>query len=168
LVGGAIVLQALSHHGHTATAYRMLLRTEPPSWLGQVALGATTVWERLDVYDETGAIRSFDMDTADGDVMLSLNHPAYGAAMKWVYENVAGVVPAAPGYSRVLIQPRPAPGVTWAKTRLATRLGELAVDWQLEGGGLVLDLAVPFGMTATVGQINLPYGRYHLTAPIPA
>ncbi|MDR1825370.1 MAG: glycoside hydrolase family 78 protein [Bifidobacteriaceae bacterium] len=166
LVGGAIVLQALSHHGHADTAYRMLLRTEPPSWLGQVVQGATTVWERLDVYDETGAIRRFDMDTADGDVMLSLNHPAYGAAMKWVYENVAGLAPAAPGYRRVTIQPLPAPGVTWAKATLATRLGDLAIAWQLEGSRLVVDLTVPFGITAIVGETELAYGRHHLMLPV--
>lgn len=153
-VGSAVVLHALARSGHIDEAYQMLLRTASPSWLYQVAMGASTVWERWDAVDRDGVIRSFDMDTTEGDVMVSLNQPMFGAVLDWVYQYVAGLGRAAPGYSAVRLQPRPAVAVTSAKAALATRHGRLAIDWYLDDdGSLVADVDLPFGVT---GLLDLP------------
>jgi len=47
-VGTPIVSDALTEAGHIETAYDLLLERECPSWLYQVDMGATTVWERWD------------------------------------------------------------------------------------------------------------------------
>ena len=49
-VGTPLVTDALSAHGHVDTAYDLLLERECPSWLYQVDMGATTVWERWDAH----------------------------------------------------------------------------------------------------------------------
>src|SRR5690606_26450915 len=124
-LGTPLVLFALSRAGYVDQAYRMLLRREAPSWLYQVDRGATTVWERWDAILPDGSIHGGDMDIAEGGSMLSFNHYAYGAMIDWVYRNVAGLAPdpEEPGYRRVIVAPRPAEGLTWAKAAIETSLG---------------------------------------------
>jgi len=155
-VGTAIVLDALSNNGHLAEAYLMLLRREAPSWLYQVDRGATTVWERWDAIKPDGSIHSGDMaagSTEEGGSMLSFNHYAYGAMIDWVYRNVAGLVPAEPGYRVVRLAPRPAKGLSSATATIDTAYGTLGIDWSLTGDTLEASLQVPFGVTV---ELDLP------------
>ena len=55
-LGTPLVLPALSSSGFYDEAYAMLLRNEFPSWLYQVEMGATTVWERWDAIRPDGSI----------------------------------------------------------------------------------------------------------------
>lgn len=147
-LGTPLVLPALAEADRFDEAYLMLLRHEAPSWLYQVDMGATTVWERWDAILPDGTIHSGDMTTGEG--MLSFNHYAYGAVVDWMYRYVAGIAPVAewPGYRRIRVAPRPAPGIEWARARVESRLGEVAIDWRLDGDDLRVDLTVPFGATA--------------------
>ncbi|MFJ8795149.1 family 78 glycoside hydrolase catalytic domain [Streptomyces sp. NPDC102462] len=70
-VGTPIVCEALTATGHAAAASRLLTRTECPSWLYPVTMGATTVWERWDSMLEDGSINPGQM--------TSFNHYALGA-----------------------------------------------------------------------------------------
>ena len=108
-LGTPLVLHALVHTGHVDEAYLMLLRLEAPSWLYQVEMGATTVWERWDALAPDGSIHSGEMATDDSSGMLSFNHYAYGAVVDWIYRYVAGIGPTVerPGYRRVIVAPRP-------------------------------------------------------------
>ena len=63
-LGTPLVLPALAAAGRFDAAYLMLLRREVPSWLYQVAAGATTVWERWD------AIRPGRLDPRRADAAL--------------------------------------------------------------------------------------------------
>ena len=116
-LGTPLVLPALSGSGKFDSAYRMLLRSEVPSWLYQLTKGATTVWERWDAIRPDGSIHPGTMASPTGDGeeghMLSFNHYAYGAVIDWVYRHVAGLAPdrTQPGYAHVLIEPRPARGI---------------------------------------------------------
>ena len=47
-VGTPLICDALCNTGHYATAYRLLMQRECPSWLYPVTMGATTIWERWD------------------------------------------------------------------------------------------------------------------------
>ena len=62
-LGTSLVLPALSAAGRFDEAYRMLLRTDVPSWLYQVKMGATTVWERWDSIRPDGSIHPGTMTT---------------------------------------------------------------------------------------------------------
>jgi alpha-L-rhamnosidase len=159
-LGTPLVLPALADAGHIDEAYRMLMRTEMPSWLYQVAQGATTVWERWDAIRPDGSIHPGTMRTppempesgSDGAHMLSFNHYAYGAVIDWVYRHVAGLAPDpdAPGYRHVHIAPKPLEGMSWARASVLSAYGPVSTDWHLEPGGTFrADVELPFGTTGT-------------------
>ena len=151
-LGTPLVLFALVHTGHVDEAYLMLLRLEAPSWLYQVEMGATTVWERWDALAPDGSIHSGEMATDDSSGMLSFNHYAYGAVVDWIYRYVGGLAPTLerPGYRRIVVAPRPSTGIPWARVSVQTRLGAASVDWRLVGADLELDLVVPYGADAVL------------------
>jgi alpha-L-rhamnosidase len=153
-LGTPLVLDALSANGHLEEAYLMLLRRDAPSWLYQVDRGATTVWERWDAIRPDGSIHTGEMDTKEGDSMLSFNHYAYGAMIDWVYRTVAGLAPVEPGYRVSRIAPRPASALRHARATIDTGYGELAIDWSLDRDDeLVAEVRVPFG---TEAELDLP------------
>jgi len=151
-LGTPLVLHALVHTGHVDEAYLMLLRVAPPSWLYQVEMGATTVWERWDALAPDGSIHSGEMATGDSSGMLSFNHYAYGAVVDWIYRYVAGIGSTVdrPGYRRVVVAPRPTVSVPWAKASIESRLGEVSIDWRLVDDALEIDLVVPYGADAVL------------------
>jgi len=151
-LGTPLVLHALSNAGKLDEAYRMLLRRELPSWLYQVDMGATTVWERWDALQADGSIHPGNMDNKDDAHMLSFNHYAYGAVIDWVYRVLGGLAPTsdAPGYVRTVVAPRPVTGIDWASTSVETSLGRLSLDWAIVSGEFQATLEVPFGVTAAV------------------
>lgn len=140
--GTPYITEALSDTGHIDHAYRLLLQTECPSWLYPVTMGATTIWERWDSMLPDGSINPGEM--------TSFNHYALGSIADWMHRVVGGVSPLAPGYARVLIAPRPGPGVDRARTRLETAHGLLDVAWRIEEDTLHLDVVVPAGVEADV------------------
>ncbi|MRX44642.1 alpha-L-rhamnosidase [Agromyces kandeliae] len=151
-LGTPLVLFALVHTGHVEEAYLMLLRQAPPSWLYQVEMGATTVWERWDAIGPDGSIHSGEMATGDSSGMISFNHYAYGAVVDWIYRYVAGIAPTTdrPGYRRVVVAPRPTASIPWARASVESRLGPVAIDWTLTDGDLAIELEVPYGAEAVL------------------
>ncbi|KUO18132.1 family 78 glycoside hydrolase catalytic domain [Streptomyces dysideae] len=141
-VGTPLVCDALTSTGHLDVAYRLLLQTQCPSWLYAVTMGGTTVWERWDSLLPDGSIHPGGM--------TSFNHYALGAVADWLHRSVAGLAPAAPGYRRLLVRPRPTPALTRAAARHTTPYGEAAVSWERTAGRLRLTVRVPVGATAEV------------------
>jgi len=174
-LGTPIILDAMSRNGHVDAAFTMLLREEMPSWLYPISKGATTIWERWNGIMPDGSINGGAMDSTaegSGDSMISFNHYAYGAVVDWIYRNVGGIAPTAPGYETVSIAPHPHPLITSSKAAMQTGYGRLAVDWHLVDGAidgpLDVSLEIPFGITATLdgpfgdGR-SLTYGQHRLT-----
>jgi alpha-L-rhamnosidase len=150
-LGTPVILDAMSGTGHLDEAFLMLLREQMPSWLYPITKGATTIWERWDGIKPDGAINDGGLkEKSEGsaDGMISFNHYAYGAVVDWIYRNVGGIAPSAPGYREVVIAPRPHSALTECKTEIATGYGIIALEWQIRDGNLVGKLAVPFGVTA--------------------
>jgi alpha-L-rhamnosidase len=141
-LGTPLVCDALTATGHTDTAYRLLLERSCPSWLYQVDMGATTIWERWDSLLPDGSVNPGEM--------TSFNHYALGAIADWLHRTVAGLAPAAPGYRRLLVRPRPGGGLTWAKAAHETPHGRAEVAWRLTDGRLTVTVTVPRGTEATV------------------
>jgi alpha-L-rhamnosidase len=159
--GTPYVADALTRTGHLADAYALLLQRECPSWLYQVRMGATTIWERWDSMLPDASINPGEM--------TSFNHYALGAVADWIHRTVGGISPLTPGYGRVLVAPRPGGGITWAKTRLETRRGAIAVEWKLEGEQFVADVEIPAGVTAIVdlgdgNSAELTGGRHRVAS----
>jgi alpha-L-rhamnosidase len=111
-------------------------------------MGATTVWERWDSMLPDGTVNPGEM--------TSFNHYAFGAVADWLHRRVAGLAPAAPGYRRVAVRPRPGGGLTRATATHDSPYGRIEVAWRRAGGRLDVDVMLPPGVTAVV---ELPAGR---------
>ncbi len=143
--GTPYVCDALTLTGHLDDAYRLLLERTCPSWLYPVTMGATTVWERWDSMLPDGSINPGQM--------TSFNHYALGAVADWMHRTVGGLAPLEPGYSRVLVAPRPGGGIAEATTGLDTPHGRVEVHWASADGRLSVETTLPEGVT---GVLRLP------------
>jgi alpha-L-rhamnosidase len=136
-VGTPYILHVLEDVGRLDIAYRLLEQEEFPSWLFNVKLGATTMWERWDGWTPQRGFQDKGMN--------SFNHYAYGAVGDWMVSTVAGLQydEQAPGYEHTFFKPRPGGSITQASARLQTPFGEAAIRWQQDGPRLNLQLTVP-------------------------
>jgi alpha-L-rhamnosidase len=141
-VGTPLVADALTDTGHRYAAERLLLQTECPSWLYPVTMGATTVWERWDSLLPDGSVNPGEM--------TSFNHYALGAVADWLHRTVAGLAPAAPGYRRIRIAPRPLGTLEHASASHHTPYGPAAVSWHRDGVEVVVVAHVPPNADAVV------------------
>jgi alpha-L-rhamnosidase len=84
--------------------------------------------------------------------MNSFNHYSYGAIGDWMYKTMAGLNPdpAAPGYKKIIIAPKPGGGITSAAAELETQYGKVRSAWKIEGGKMMLDVIVPPNTTAKI------------------
>jgi alpha-L-rhamnosidase len=141
-IGTGRLLPALHEAGRDDLAYIILLQQTYPSWLYQVSLGATTMWERWDGWTPTGG---FETPT-----MNSFNHYAFGAVGQYMYSVIGGINAASPGYQSVLIQPVTGFGLTWANTSFNSVHGPISTAWTNAGGVFNLGVAIPPNTTAQV------------------
>lgn len=132
------ILNVLSDHGYTDTAYRMLEQEECPGWLYEVKQGATTVWEGWTAIQD-GKLSA-----------LSLNHYAPGAALSWLFSHCAGIRPQKPGYAEIEIRPMPGGTFTYARAQYESVVGTIVSDWKIELDNFILNVELPEGIPATV------------------
>jgi alpha-L-rhamnosidase len=154
-LGTPLVLHALTATGHHDEAYLLLFNEHCPGWLHQVRQGATSVWERWDAIDEHGRIHPGDMD--GGGSMLSFNHYAYGAVADWLYRTVAGLAPAAPGWSRIVFAPVPGGDLDWASAESEVPTGRASIRWEAAAGAFTAEVEVP---AAAEAEFRLPSGDW--------
>jgi alpha-L-rhamnosidase len=138
-LGTPFLLFALSEHGRSDIAYKLLLNETYPSWGYMLSKGATTWWER------------WNGDTGD-PAMNSFNHYAFGSVMAWVYRSVAGIdtAPDGPGFQHIEIQPRAGSGLDQARGEYDSAYGKIVTDWKQLGGVFTLKVQIPANTTATV------------------
>ncbi|MCC8130102.1 MAG: glycoside hydrolase family 78 protein [Clostridiales bacterium] len=150
--GTPYILFALADNGRADVAYKMLMNTKCPSWLYEVKMGATTIWERWDGLDENGQCPIGDDGT---DMMISYNHYASGAVGDFLYRRVAGLESTEAGYKSFRVKPLLGGGLTWAKGSVRTPYGVAASEWKVEKGVFTVTVTVPVGTTC---QLVLPDG----------
>ncbi|WP_367948301.1 family 78 glycoside hydrolase catalytic domain [Microbacterium hominis] len=138
--GTPYIMDALTSTGHIETAYQLLFQQECPSWLYPVTMGATTVWERWDSMLPNGTINPGEM--------TSFNHYALGAVVDWMHRVVGGLAPLDPGYRRILVAPRPGPGLDWATSSLETPHGRATAKWERRDNRIELTVEIPDGTSA--------------------
>jgi alpha-L-rhamnosidase len=163
-VGTPYILHVLEANGYLDVAYRLLEQESFPSWLFPVKNGATTIWERWDGWTPDKGFQDKGMN--------SFNHYAYGAVGDWMVSGVAGLDldPAEPGYKHVRFKPRPGGSLTYARAKLNTSRGTVAIAWKLDANRLDLELEVPPGSRATLdlptacntAPLRLEPGRHQL------
>jgi len=147
-VGTPFLCRVLSENGMNDLAYQLLLNDEFPSWLYEVKMGATTIWERWNSILPDGHFGELGMN--------SLNHYAYGAIVEWMYRNLAGLQPLAdqPGFRQIRLAPQPHGRLKWARATLDSAVGRYESAWRIEADGrLTFKFVIPFNATA---HLELP------------
>lgn len=143
-LGTPYLCHVLSQNGKIEEAYKLLLREEYPSWLYQVKMGATTIWEHWDGIKPDGSMWSKDMN--------SFNHYAYGSIGDWMYRTIAGIDidSHCPGYKKIIIKPNPGGNLTYAKAEYKSMYGLIKVEWKIENKKMIVNLQIPHNTTAIV------------------
>ena len=143
-LGTPYFTHALSENGALDEAYELLLKEDFPSWLYQVKMGATTVWEHWDGLKPDGTMWSPDMN--------SFNHYAYGSVGEWLYRTVGGleIDEQQPGYRHFYVQPLLGGGLRWADLAYESVCGRIEIHWEVQGEKKILSVTVPPNTTATI------------------
>ena len=147
-IGTPYLCRVLSQTGSNDLAYRLLLQEDYPSWLYEVNMGATTIWERWNSILPDGSISDTGMN--------SLNHYSYGSIVEWMYRNAAGINPLEeyPAFKRFALSPQPRPELGSLKAEFLSPAGRIRSEWQYcENGDLELCFEVPYG---TIAELSLP------------
>ena len=100
-------MPTLSRFGQTPMAYKLFLTDTFPSWLFPVKQGATSIWERWDGWTPEHGFQDPGMN--------SFAHYAFGSVGQWMFQTVAGIDTAEPGYQKIIDQ---------ARARRGPRLGQ--------------------------------------------
>jgi alpha-L-rhamnosidase len=163
-IGVGLICPVLSRMGYSHVAHRLLRQDDFPSWIYSIRHGATTIWERWDGWTADAGFQT--------PMMNSFNHYSLGSVGQWLYEHVAGIRPALPGYERVVIAPEPG-DLEWASATYRSVRGDISSAWRREADALRLVVEIPANVTATVvlpGQdpVEVTAGRHELAAPLAA
>jgi alpha-L-rhamnosidase len=148
-VGVGLLCPTLSECGYGDVAHELLTKDSFPSWGYSIRHGATTIWERWDGWTEDRGFQT--------PAMNSFNHYSLGSIGQWLYEYVAGIRAAKPGYEHVLIAPEPGE-LEWARATYRSVRGPITSAWRQDGDTFSLEVEIPPNVTATV---VLPDGETH-------
>ena len=136
VVGTRYLLPVLSEHGHADVAYAIATQRTYPSWGHWLELGNSALQEH------------WEADTR------SLNHHMFGSIGHWLYADLAGLQPGAPGWSTVLVRPRVPSELDRAAASTDTVRGRAAASWRRSGGGrFTLEARIPANAR---GEIHVP------------
>ena len=137
VVGARDVLPVLTQTGHHDVACTLATQTTEPSW---------GYW--TDVAGFTALGEHWSATTR------SRNHHFFGAIVEWLYESLAGIRPAAPGYAVVDFAPEiPGRGIDRVSASYESVRGTVAASWRRTPTGLELDVTVPPNAT---GRVRIP------------
>ena len=142
--GVNVLLPGLSELGLPSTAYDLMNSTNMYSFLYPVTKGATSVWERWNLYDEE---KGWTVGST------SQNHFAYGAATEWLYEYAAGIQKDTenPGFKHIILQPETDPSLSYLNGSYQSYYGEIVSNWTADNGNLTsYEAVVPANTTATL------------------
>lgn len=130
------LFEMLAEYGYIEEAWKLLHKTDYPSFGYEINHGATTVWERFELK------KNPDMN--------SHNHPMYGASDGFLHEYIAGVKITGAGCRHIRVKPYMPKDLYYCRDVITTLLGDVEVKWIVEFGKRILYLNIPFGMTADV------------------
>lgn len=150
-----LILPVLTATGHADEAWAIATQTTFPSWGFWRANGATSLWEHWKLASR------------------SRGHYFLGTVDDWLFGDVAGLRPLAPGWQRIGVQPALTAWLDHASARVMTPYGEASVVWHVAGQQVVIDVQVPVGAQAEVGLPGgvpsvVGSGRHRVVLPRPA
>jgi hypothetical protein len=135
--GAQYLLEALYAAGEAEYALSLMTSDSRRSWLNMLRVGATMTTEAWDeIYKPN----------------LTWNHAWGSAPANIVARKIAGIEPAAPGFSRISIAPQ-LDGLPTGDLKMPTPRGAVRVAWEAGDDGLKFEVTVPAN---TVAEITLP------------
>lgn len=148
------IMQAMARMGR----YDEALATADDCWGGQIRYGGTTFFEVYrpcwnDVIARNGA----PVNNQCG--YTSLTHPWSAGIVKWLSEEILGIRPLAPGFTRFSVMPRLSAALTWVEGSVPTPFGPIRAAFDVETNRA--EISVPEGTSAEVG---LPKAGRTITA----
>ena len=141
-LGTPVLCRALSDNGAHDAAFTLFLQEDYPSWLYEVNMGATTIWERWNSINPDGRISGIGMN--------SMNHYSYGAVFEWVYRNVCGINPVEsdPGFKSFELRPQPDKRLGEITAEFNSPMGLIKSAWKWDNENITYNFKVPFGAKA--------------------
>lgn len=143
----AWISKALSDNGRADVAYRLLQSTTYPSWLYPVTQGATTIWERLNSYNDFEGF-------GGNNSMNSFNHYSFGAVGQWMMSRILGIErdDHHAGFEHFVLRPMPDPTgqMTFARGWYDVPQGQIRAGWEQHEGGFLYRFTIPAGCSATL------------------
>lgn len=141
LIGMQWLLRELTNQGRSDVAYRLASNTSYPSWGYMLANGATTIWEL------------WNGDTANPQ-MNSHNHVMMlGDLISWMYEDLAGIKSASPGFKTLLMKPEDVDGLSYVKASTQTVHGKVVSEWSQTLAQFSWKISIPAN---TKAQVYIP------------
>lgn len=113
--------------------YGMLKKHDYPGYLYMIDNGATSTWEHW-------------------EGRRSRLHNCYNGIGSWFFEALGGIIPQAPGYRKVKIEPQVPEGLESVSVTKQTPYGPIVVNRR----GSFLHVEIPVGVTAII--LDSPYG----------
>lgn len=146
IFGTGYMLDVLAENGLNDYAYKLMTQTQYPSYGYMVKNGATSVWE---TWEGTG----------------SKAHGGLGCFDFWLYQELAGIKPTIKGgFKEVNISPYFCKDIGYVKAEYMTNYGKLLVSWKRKSDDIILNITVPFNITAKVlidkDEHNVTCGTY--------
>jgi alpha-L-rhamnosidase len=142
VVGIQQLMRTLTDYGAGDLALKIATNEDYPSWGYMVRNGATTIWELWNGNTANPAMNSGNHVMLLGDLIL------------WEYEYLAGIRPAEPGYSKIVIKPHVIDGLKSVNCSYQSPSGLIESSWTNNNGKFTLTVVIPPNTTAS---IYLPY-----------
>jgi alpha-L-rhamnosidase len=114
-----------------------------------VTQGATTSWEVW----------------RNKSIEQTLDHPFLGSFDEWLFQHLAGIQAATPGYTTIRIAPVFADGLDHVSASIVTPVGRVSSAWKRVGGKVQLDIELPqqrsseIALPAAVGKVRIISGN---------
>lgn len=153
------LLPVLASNGEQALANELLFQDKCPSWLYEVKMGATTMWEYWNGYAKDG--------TPDE---CSMNHFAFGCVGEYLYRSILGISSREPGFQKIRIAPDFFCGLTHVEGSYDSVWGEIRVAWKKEHNFIQMDVVLPPDVEAEIVVLDKKYqykcGSYSIKTAI--
>ena len=141
-----MLLDMLSAFGYADVAWKVISATEYPSFGYMLAHGATTMWERFELKKNGG--------------MNSHNHPMYGAAIGWLYRQLAGFKVITPN-SKYILEPKIPDELLYFEMRIPLLCDSIYLKCEKKYGSLVIFADIPFSANVTLKVNGKNYELSH-------
>ncbi len=155
-IGSAVIPQVLSDYGYNDVMYKLLNKTDLPSF---------GYW--IKKWNATSLFEAWDITKNIGDA--SLNHPSMGSVSAWMMKSLAGIniAPDAIAFEKIVIKPTFIEDLHFVKASHRTVRGLIRSEWKRKGRSIELKVVLPANSKALIKlpgkEINVTGGQHIYT-----